>query len=82
MKRVFLLSMVLGLFLCIGESQAKDYSSKDCPVIGNTNSSIYHTPGGRYYAKMLRLNQDGGDNRRCFQSTASAKTSGYRASSK
>ncbi len=34
-------------------ANARNYTSKKCPVVGNTNSSIYHVPGGEYYVRML-----------------------------
>jgi hypothetical protein len=66
--------------LCLGQtSWAKDYTPEECPVIGNTHSHIFHVPGGRSYAKMLRQNKQG-DNRQCFQSEAAAEKAGYRRS--
>ena len=56
-----------------------DYSQKTCPVIGNTNSKIYHVPGGAFYGRMLVKNS-GTDNRTCFNSTSEAESNGYRAS--
>lgn len=56
---------------------AKDYSPQECPVVGNLNSNIYHVPGGRSYAKMLRENSSG-DNRKCFKTEQEAQKAGYR----
>jgi hypothetical protein len=58
---------------------AKDYTPEECPVVGNTNSKIYHLPGGRSYAKMLRENTHG-DNRQCFKTEDEATKAGYRKS--
>lgn len=54
--------------------------SKECPVIGNSKTSIYHIPGDRIYGKMLRENKEKKDNRVCFQSASEAETAGYRRS--
>jgi hypothetical protein len=55
------------------------YTPEECPVIGNTNSKIYHMAGGQSYAKMLRKNKNG-DNRDCFQTEELATAAGYRKS--
>lgn len=57
--------------------QAKDYSPGECPVVGNTNSRIYHVGSGRSYANMLRENKQG-DNRACFKNEVEAEKNGYR----
>jgi hypothetical protein len=54
-------------------------SPSDCPVIGNTDSYIYHVPGGRFYEMMLERNA-GHDNRKCFDSEYEAESAGYRRS--
>ena len=60
--------------------EARDYSPSECSVVGNTNSRIYHTEGGEFYARMLRRNKKGGDNRQCFNTVQQARQTGYRAS--
>jgi len=47
----------------------------DCPVIGNVKSSIYHVPGGHYYAQM-RFSTSAV----CFKNEADAMHHGYRRS--
>ena len=49
----------------------------NCPVIGNTKSSIYHLPGGQYYAQMQFS-----VSAICFKSEEDAKKNGYRRSSR
>jgi hypothetical protein len=72
--------LVVFSFWCIVPAcLAKDYTPQQCPVIGNTNSQIFHVAGGRNYAKMLRQNKKG-DNRQCFQSEAAAEKAGFRKS--
>ncbi len=76
MKKQILL--IAGLLLLIAPTaEAKDYTPKECPVVGNLNSRIYHVPGGNSYAKMLRQNKSG-DNRKCFQTESQAQKAGYR----
>lgn len=67
------------VFSCVAISPilAKDYSPQECPVVGNSNSRIYHVPGGKSYAKILRQNRRG-DNRVCFQTEQEAQGGGYR----
>ena len=60
-------------------ASARDYTPQQCPVVGNTNSRIYHTPGGRHYRQMLQENKRG-DNRVCFRTEEAAKAAGYRKS--
>lgn len=66
-------------FFGLQSSQAKDYTPTNCPVVGNTNSYIYHVPGGSHYAKMLRQNRYS-DNRKCFKTEQEAENAGYRKS--
>lgn len=77
-SRLLIIALMLALFLPLLAS-ARDYTPKECPVVGNTNSGIYHVPGGRYYLRMLRQNKRG-DNRVCFRSEAAAIAAGYRRS--
>jgi len=46
-----------------------------CPIVGNAKSSIYHTPGGRYYDQM-QFSPDAV----CFKSEEDARSHGYRLS--
>ena len=71
---IVLLSILLPFF-----ASARDYTPKECPVVGNKNSGIYHTPGGRHYRQMLQENIRG-DNRACFQNEDAARAAGYRKS--
>jgi hypothetical protein len=76
--QTLLAAALVAVLLCI-PAMAKDYTPKECPVVGNTNSMIYHVSGGHFYARMLRENPKG-DNRQCFNSTKAAQAAGYRAS--
>lgn len=58
---------------------ARDFTPKECPVVGNKDSRIYHVPGGMHYRRMLQKNKRG-DNRVCFQSELAARMAGYRKS--
>lgn len=58
------------------------YLMRDCPVIGNTESGIYHMPGQLNYKRMLVVNKCAKkgkckDNRRCFDDEAEAKATDY-----
>lgn len=75
----YLLLTLMTFFTLTPMAFAKDYTPQQCPVVGNTNSMIYHQAGGQSYAKMLRENQSG-DNRKCFKSAQQAQSAGYRAS--
>lgn len=73
-------SMVVTICLLLsGIAYGKDFTAKECPVVGNTNSMIYHVPGQKYYDRMLIRNK-GKDNRRCFQTEEEAKKLGFRKS--
>lgn len=53
------------------------YIMRDCPVVGNTTSGIYHMPGQPNYKQMLIVNKCATkgkckDNRRCFEDEAEA----------
>jgi len=77
MKRLF--PLILAFLSFLTPAFARNYTPTECRVVGNTNSRIYHTPGGRSYAKMLRENQKG-DNQECFKTEAAARAAGYRHS--
>jgi|LakMenE18May11ns_1017448.scaffolds.fasta_scaffold9940854_7 hypothetical protein len=70
--------LILALLLAL-PCVAKDYTPQECPIVGNTDSKIYHAAGGKFYARMLRENQSG-DNRQCFKSEGEAQRAGYRKS--
>lgn len=73
---LFVLSLALPL-----PGSARDYTPKDCPVVGNTNSKIYHVPGGVNYRRMLQENKKPSrDNRECFPNEEAARKAGYRKS--
>ena len=66
----------------MGAAANKDYTRQECPVIGNVDSKIYHTPASDSYRKLLKGNQDRGDNRICFRTEREARDAGYRKSRK
>lgn len=58
------------------------YLMRDCPVIGNTESGIYHMPGQPHYQRMLVVNKCAKkgtckDNRRCFEDESEALSTDY-----
>ncbi len=58
------------------------YLMRDCPVIGNTESGIYHMPGQTHYQRMLVINKCAKkgsckDNRRCFDDESEAQATEY-----
>lgn len=63
-------------------ARAKDYTRRECPVIGNSRSMIYHTPASESYRRMLEANLRGEDHRVCFRSEKEARAAGYRKSRK
>lgn len=85
-KRVTRCSVILGLTMLLSfPVHAKDYTPDECPVVGNTESGIYHVPGGLNYRRMLVENKDvkqgkRRDNRKCFRTEEDAKKDGYRKS--
>jgi hypothetical protein len=61
------------------KENSSNFNSNECPVVGNTDSNIYHVSGGRFYETMLERNSDG-DNRKCFNSESEAEGAGFRRS--
>ena len=60
---------------------ARDFTQKECPVVGNTETKIYHVPGGLKYREMLKENQRASrENRICFPNERAATKAGYRKS--
>lgn len=59
------------LFILAPSVFAKDYSEKECPVVGNTKFEIFHVKGCPNYIQMLERNR-GSDNRKCFKNHAEA----------
>jgi hypothetical protein len=58
----------------------RDFTEKECPVVGNSETHIYHLPGDRNYGQMLQENNEKKDNRVCFKSRVEAEKAGYRRS--
>lgn len=61
----------------LAQKKKNQYLMRDCPVVGNTQSGIYHLPGQPNYKSMLVVNKCAKkgkctDNRRCFDSEAEA----------
>ena len=57
------------------------FTENECPVVGNSDTHIYHLPGDRNYGQMLEENKDKKkDNRVCFKSRVEAEKAGYRGS--
>ena len=77
----YLKSLLLSLVIVLSSlgAFASDYTPSECPVVGNTNSRIYHVAGGQFYSMMLVKNH-GSDNRECFRSESEATRAGYRKS--
>jgi hypothetical protein len=70
---------ILSVALISTVSFAKDYTPEECPVVGNTNSKIYHTQDQIKYGQMLVKNK-GQDNRKCFQTEKEAQKAKFRPS--
>ena len=57
------------------------FTESECPVVGNSETHIYHLPGYRNYGQMLEENIDKKKNNRvCFKSRVEAEKAGYRRS--
>jgi hypothetical protein len=68
---VFLLSVSSSAF-------GVNFTEKECPVVGNSETFIYHLPGDRNYGQMLQENKEKKkDNRLCFKSRLEAEKAGY-----
>ena len=72
-----IIKVMISIVLIGTQVHAKDYPPDECPIVGNTNSRIYHIATGRSYANMLRENKHG-ENRACFKNEAEAEKNGYR----
>jgi hypothetical protein len=57
------------------------FTENECPVVGNSETHIYHLPGDRNYGQMIEENKDRKKNNRvCFKSRVEAENAGYRRS--
>lgn len=79
MRRLAIISLALMVLALPLLGHARDFTPKECPVIGNKDSGIYHMPGGTHYHRMLQENMQK-DNRVCFPNEQAAKAAGYRKS--
>ncbi len=79
---IVLFSFAAWMVMASLGAAAKDYTRQECPVIGNVDSKIYHTPASDSYRKLLKGNQNGSDNRICFKIEQEARDAGYRKSRK
>lgn len=56
----------------------RDFTEKECPLVGNSETYIYHLPGDPNYGQMLQENKEKKkDNRVCFKSRVEAEKAGY-----
>lgn len=78
-KLKILKAAILILLLSGCTSKMKIDQMADCPIVGNTDSFIYHVRGGQFYDMMIQPNA-GHDNRVCFYSEEEAKQAKYRKS--
>jgi len=73
--------LVIAVVVLTGTAAyARNYTPTECPVVGNSNTRIYHMAGDRNYRQMLVENKKGKDNRVCFKSSKGAESAGYRRS--
>ena len=75
--------LVVALLLSVGLAAAafgRDFTEKECPIVGNSETCIYHIPGDRNYGEMLQENKTTKDDRICFRSSLEAEKAGYRRS--
>ena len=81
MQRIVLQLTVLAFWAAVLPGFARDFAPSECPVVGNKETKIYHTPGGLKYRQMLQENQKAArENRVCFPNEEAAKNVGYRKS--
>ena len=78
LKSAFLIFIITISCSVLGQQLL--YTQEQCPVIGNTKTGIYHVPGGNFYQRMLVLNKDRKENRRCFKNQNEAIKAGFRKS--
>lgn len=80
-RHAFVHLTLLAALIVSLQAQARNYTPEECPVIGNTETGIYHVPGDRNYRQMLVENKNKKkDNRGCFKSRLAAENAGYRRS--
>ena len=61
-----------------GVDYKRDLTKKECPVIANKKTKIYHVEGQKKYKQMLKKNEDKKvDNRKCFKTAINAEKAGY-----
>lgn len=70
--------VVVFLFSDSSSAFGLNFTEKECPVVGNSETFIYHLPGDRNYGQMLQENKEKKkDNRLCFKSRLEAEKAGY-----
>lgn len=72
--------LLVVVFVLSASSSAfgRNFTEKECPVVGNPETLIYHLPGDRNYEQMLQENKEKKkDNRVCFKSRLEAEKAGY-----
>jgi hypothetical protein len=77
MKNLSVFSIWFFIMLFAVVAFGRDFSESECPVVGNTESGIYHVKGCPNYEQMLAQNKHS-DNRKCFKSRGEADTNNYR----
>ncbi|MGH9895378.1 MAG: hypothetical protein ACREA0_26015, partial [bacterium] len=71
--------LLLAMTILAASSGARDFTVAECPIVGNTETKIYHVRGGPNYRMMLQQNErKSRDNRMCFPTEKAAQDAGYR----
>lgn len=68
-----------GVILLASLVMALDLTSDGCSVVGNSNTLVFHAPGGQHYDQMVHSKQYK-NHRVCFKSVSDATAAGYRRS--
>ncbi|HEY9685402.1 MAG TPA: hypothetical protein V6C52_00355 [Coleofasciculaceae cyanobacterium] len=76
------LCLSASCLMVVSPALAQDYTPKECPVVADSKSQIFHVKGDRFYEQLLKQNQSKKDNRVCFKTQKEAREAGYRRSEK
>lgn len=74
MKKLLLLFCLVTLVA--QPAFARNFTPKECPIVGNTKTETYYLPTSKNY-KMMLMDDKKADNRNCFKTEQYAKDSGY-----
>ena len=75
--KYFALAFLIASGSSFGLNYKRDLTEKECPIVANLKSKIYHVKGQKKYKQLLK-SAKGENRRKCFKKISMAEKNGFR----